>query len=85
MIRGIQSVSVVIFAFFFAVAGARFELSAVREFWFLLLIEERFPAVGSDIVALGMAVIIGSILGGPILLKRAITMPGLPEPGNGEV
>ena len=128
MIRGIQSVSVVIFAFFFAVAGARLELGAVQEFWFaalvvftgragltywgariglehtgasldlrtktwqglisqggvtlglILLIEERFPGVGSDIVALGMAVIIGSILGGPILLKRAITAPELPEP-----
>jgi hypothetical protein len=128
MIRGIQSVSVVIFAFFFAVAGARLELGAIREFWLaallifsgrawltyrgarvgleragagvdlrakswqglisqggvtlglLLLIEERFPAVGSDVVTLGMAVIIGSILGGPILLKRAITVPVLLEP-----
>ncbi len=128
MIRGIQSVSVVIFAFFFAVAGARLELGAIQEFWFaalvvfmgragltywgtrigleytgasldlraktwqglisqggvtlglVLLIEERFPTVGSDIVALGMAVIIGSILGGPILLKRAITGPEIPEP-----
>ncbi len=52
---------------------------------FSLLVEERFPVVGSDVVALGMAVIIGSILGGPILLKRAITMPRLPEPGNGEI
>ena len=135
MIRGIQSVSVVIFAFFFAVAGARLELAAVREFWLaaliifsgrvwltyrgarvgleragadvdlrtktwqglisqggvtlglVLLMEERFPTVGSDIVALGMAVIIGSILGGPILLKWAITTPPLPEPepGNGEI
>jgi Kef-type K+ transport system membrane component KefB len=125
MIRGIQSVSVVIFAFFFAVAGVRLELGAIREFWLaaliifssrvwltyrgarigleragasidlrtktwqglisqggvtlglLLLIEERFPTVGSDIVTLGMAVIIGNILGGPILLKRAITAPVL--------
>jgi Kef-type K+ transport system membrane component KefB len=128
MIRGIQSVSVVIFAVFFAVAGARLELGAIREFWLaallifsgrawltyrgaslgleragagvdlqaktwqglisqggvtlglVLLIEERFPAVGSDVVTLGMAVIIGSILGGPILLKRAITAPVIPEP-----
>ena len=127
MIRGIQSVSVVIFAFFFAVAGARLELGAILEFWLaaliifsgrawlthrgariglgragasldlraktwqglisqggvtlglLLLIEERFPVVGPDVVTLGMAVIIGSILGGPILLKRAITMPVIPE------
>ena len=111
-----------------AVAGARLELGAIREFWLaaliifsgrawltyrgarigleragasadlrtktwqglisqggvtlglLLLIEERFPTVGSDIVTLGMAVIIGNILGGPILLKRAITLPVLPEP-----
>ena len=130
MIRGIRSVSVVIFAFFFAVAGARLELGAIREFWLaaliifsgrawltyrgakfgleragasvdlrtktwqglisqggvtlglLLLIEERFPVVGSEIVPLGMAVIIGSILGGPILLKRAITLPVLPEPDS---
>jgi Kef-type K+ transport system membrane component KefB len=128
MIRGIQSVSVVIFAFFFAVAGARLELGAIQAFWFaalvvftgraaltywgtriglehtgasldlrtktwqglisqggvtlglVLLIEERFPTVGSDIVALAMAVIIVSILGGPILLKRAITAPEISEP-----
>ena len=36
--------------------------------------------MGSDVVTLGMAVIIGSILGGPILLKRAITVPVIPEP-----
>jgi hypothetical protein len=30
-----------------------------------------------------VAVIIGSILGGPILLKRALTMPSLPEPEPG--
>lgn len=49
------------------------------------MIEERFPTVGSDIVTLGMAVIIGNILGGPILLKRAIAAPVLsePEPGSG--
>ena len=44
------------------------------------MIEERFPTVGSDIVTLGMAVIIGNILGGPILLKRAIALPVLSEP-----
>ena len=121
MIRGIRSVSVVIFAFFFAVAGARLELGAMREFWLaaliiflgragltywgarwgleragaganlraktwqglvsqggvtlglVLLIAESFPSVGAGVVALGMAVIIGNILGGPILLKRALT------------
>ena len=34
--------------------------------------------VGSGIVALGMAVIIGNILGGPILLKRALLGMGPP-------
>ena len=38
MIRGIQSVSVVIFAFFFAVAGARLDLGAIREFWLAALL-----------------------------------------------
>ena len=36
--------------------------------------------MGSDIVTLGMAVIIGNILGGPTLLKRAIAVPVLSEP-----
>lgn len=133
MIRGIQSVSVVVFAFFFAVAGARLELGAIQEFWLaaliifsgragltywgarialqhtgasldlrtktwqglisqggvtlglVLLIEERFPAVGSGVVTLGMAVIIGSILGGPILLKRAITASNIVEPDIVEI
>ena len=120
MIRGIQSVAVVIFAFFFVVAGARLDLGAVRQFWLaallvfagraaltywgtrvglsragapkmivqktwqgllsqggvtlglVLLIQENFPTVGSGVVARGMAVIIGNIMGGPILLKRAL-------------
>jgi len=120
MIRGIQSVAVVIFAFFFVVAGARLDLGAVRQFWFaallifagraaltvwgtrvglshagapkaivqktwrgllsqggvtlglVLLIQENFPTVGAGVVALGMAVIIGNIMSGPILLKRTL-------------
>ncbi len=120
MLRGIQSVAVVIFAFFFVVAGARLDLGAVRQFWLaalilfsgraaltywgarvglaragarpeisqktwqgllsqggvtlglVLVIQDTYPAVGSGIVALGMAVIIGNIMGGPILLKRAL-------------
>jgi Kef-type K+ transport system membrane component KefB len=121
MIRGIESVSVVIFAFFFAIAGAGLDLAAIREFWLaalilflgratftwlgarlgtrwgqasdtvrnsvwqglisqggvslllVLSIEEKFPGVGSGVVALAMAIIIGNILGGPVLLKRALT------------
>lgn len=121
MIRGIESVSVVIFAFFFAIAGASLDLAAVRDFglvaflifsarafftWLaagrglrlagaepeirtlawqglvsqggvtlglVLLIRDAFPSLGPGIVALAMSIIIGSILGGPILLKRALT------------
>lgn len=120
MIRGIEAVSVVIFAFFFAVAGARLDLGAVGEFWFAalvffsaralftyvgtrwgtawadagpairertwrglisqggvtlglaLVIQSSFPEVGSGVVALAMAVIIGNILVGPVLLKHAL-------------
>jgi Kef-type K+ transport system membrane component KefB len=120
MIRGIESVSVVIFAFFFAIAGAGLDLGALRTFWLaalvlfsvrllltwlgarygtkmsgaselirsrtwqglisqggvtlglVLLIRERFPTLGDGIVALGMAVIVGNILGGPIILKQAL-------------
>lgn len=120
MIQGIRSVAVVIFAFFFAIAGASLDLHAVGRFglaaavlfgariWLtrwatrrgirlaggsdeirertwqglisqggvslglILLVADRFPAVGSDVVALAMAVIIGNILGGPVLLGRAL-------------
>ncbi len=123
MIRGIESVSVVIFAFFFAIAGAGLDLAAISQFWMaalilffgrigltwigarqglkmagadprirkltwqglvsqggvtlglVLLIQRAFPSVGSGIVALAMSVIIGSILAGPIILKRALTQP----------
>lgn len=120
MIQGIRSVAVVVFAFFFAIAGASLDLNALLRFglaaaaflvarvwltrwatrkgvtlaggsgeiheraWMglisqggvtlglLLLIAERFPELGAAIVALGMAVIIGNILGGPVLLGRAL-------------
>ena len=124
MIRGIESVSVVIFAFFFTIAGASLDLGALREFWlvalvlfaaragftylgvrwgmrlasttdesvrsrtwqglvsqggvtlgFLLLIQEKVPGIGATVAALGTAIIIGNILGGPVLLKRALTRP----------
>ncbi len=128
MIHGIESVSVVIFAFFFTIAGASLDLHAVGAFWFaalilfsarafftfwgaslgtrwarapvairartwkgllsqggvtlglLLVLEESFPEIGEGVVALGMAVIIGNILGGPVLLKRALGKAGnVPE------
>jgi len=38
MIRGIESVSVVIFAFFFAIAGASLDLGAIPDFWLAALV-----------------------------------------------
>jgi Kef-type K+ transport system membrane component KefB len=121
MIQGIRSVAVVIFAFFFATAGAGLDLGALLRYgpaalalfgarlfltrlatirgaglagadeeirskaWqglvsqggvslgLVLLIEESFPSVGVGVVALAMAVIIGNILGGPVLLGRALS------------
>jgi Kef-type K+ transport system membrane component KefB len=121
MIHGIQRVAVVIFAFFFTIAGASLDLGAAGGFWvaalvlflarafltfwgaslgtrwarssivvrsrtwkgllsqggvtlgLLLVLSRTVPRIGEEVVALGMAVIIGNILGGPILLKRALT------------
>jgi len=121
MIQGIRSVAVVIFAFFFTVAGARLDLGAVTEFWLaastlilargfftrfaarkgmawagasahvtrhswqglisqggvslglVLLVQERFEGIGDGVLALAMAVILGNILAGPILLARALS------------
>ncbi|HSG08833.1 MAG TPA: cation:proton antiporter [Longimicrobiales bacterium] len=130
MIQGIRSVAVVIFAFFFAIAGAGLDLGSVLRFgpaalvllgarvlltrfgtrhalrwagasdvvreraWLglisqggvslglVLLIRDAFPDLGGGVVALAMAVIIGNILGGPILLGRALVPPKA-EPGGG--
>ncbi len=120
MIQGIESVAVVIFAFFFTIAGASLDLAAIGTFWLaalvlflarafltfwgaslgtrwarasikirartwrgllsqggvtlglLLVLAEAFPEIGEGMVALGMAIIVGNILGGPILLKTAL-------------
>lgn len=127
MIQGIRAVAVVIFAFFFAVAGASLDLGALVRFgpvalalfsarlfltrwstrlgarvtgadaaireraWMglisqggvslglILLIQDAFPAVGGGVVALAMAVIIGNILGGPVLLGRALAGADRPK------
>lgn len=132
MIEGIRAVAVVIFAFFFAIAGASLDLAAVGRFgvaaliifssrafftrlatiygtkwsgagdavqrltWkglisqggvslgLVLLIREKFPELGSGVVALAMAVIIGNILGGPVLLGRALADPAAQDDGGGE-
>jgi Kef-type K+ transport system membrane component KefB len=124
MIRGIEKVSVVIFAFFFTIAGASLDLGAIGGFWLaaivlfsarlgltyygaklgtrwaeaqdeiqtltwrglmsqggvtlglLLVLQEAFPEIGEGVMALGMAVIIGNILGGPVLLKTALAGAG---------
>jgi hypothetical protein len=41
----------------------------------ILVVQERFEAVGDDLLALAMAVILGNILAGPVLLARALTAP----------
>ncbi|MDA0329452.1 MAG: cation:proton antiporter [Gemmatimonadetes bacterium] len=123
MIQGIRSVAVVVFAFFFTVAGAGLDLGAVAQFglaavflffarvgltrfatirgvrraqgdahlegyaWqglisqggvslgLTLLVADRFPELGPNVVALSMAIILGNILAGPILLGRALAAP----------
>jgi Kef-type K+ transport system membrane component KefB len=120
MIRSIEKVAVVIFAFFFTIAGASLDLKAIGAFWavavlifgarlmltywgarlgtrwagaskeirvltwrglvsqggvtlgLLMVVQETFPELGEGPLALGMAVIIGNILGGPVLLKSAL-------------
>jgi Kef-type K+ transport system membrane component KefB len=132
MIDGIRKVAVVIFAFFFAIAGASLNLQAVARFglaavilflaravltrqgtiwgtrlagagtvvqkrsWqglisqggvslgLVLLIQESFPELGANVVALAMAVIIGNILGGPILLGRALSAGAEDEAREGD-
>jgi Kef-type K+ transport system membrane component KefB len=127
MIHGLESVAVVIFAFFFTIAGASLDLGAVGGFWtaaillfsarllltywgarlgtgwaesseeirvktwkglmsqggvtlgLLLVIEDTIPTIGPEILALGMAIIIGNILAGPILLKTALMGVGPEE------
>ncbi len=124
MIRGIRSVAVVVFAFFFAVAGASLDLGSAARYWpaavvflvarafltrlgarwggrlagagadirsrgwlglvsqggvslgLILVLERTLPDVGGGIVALAMAVIVGNILVGPVLLGRALAPTG---------
>ena len=127
MIEGIRSVAVVIFAFFFTVAGASLDLGAAARFglaatvlvvaraWLtrfgartgmrmaaapshvtaqawkglisqagvslglILLIQERFPGIGTSVLALAMGAILGNILAGPILLGHALSAAEPPE------
>jgi Kef-type K+ transport system membrane component KefB len=121
MIHSIESVAVVIFAFFFTISGASLDLGALGGFWLaalilfsarlfltywgtrwgtgwsrapgeirtrtwrglmsqggvtlglLLMVQQELPEIGEAVVALGMAVVLGNILGGPILLKTALS------------
>jgi Kef-type K+ transport system membrane component KefB len=120
MIEGIRSVAVVIFAFFFTVAGASLDLGAAARFgvaagvlivvraWLtrygalkgmtlagteapvrrrawqglisqggvslglILVIQSSLPDIGAPLLALAMAIILGNILVGPVLLGRAL-------------
>jgi len=126
MIQGIRSVAVIVFAFFFTIAGAGLDLGAVARFglpalvlflarialtraatmkgidmagggahlrrhaWqglvsqggvslgLILVVANRFPDIGPSVVALSMALILGNILGGPILLGRALAATEAP-------
>lgn len=128
MIQGIRSVAVIVFAFFFTIAGASLELAAVSRFWLaavilfavrvwltrwaarrgmamagtgartrrlgwqglisqggvslglIVLVGDAFPALGGSVVGLSMAIILGNILGGPVLLGRALAAP--PDPSD---
>ena len=44
----------------------------------MLLIERTFPSIGADVVALAMAVILGNILLGPVLLSKALSAQSKP-------
>ena len=44
----------------------------------ILIIGESFPDIGPSVTALAMAIILGNILGGPVLLGRALAA-GEPE------
>ena len=48
----------------------------------IVLIEGAFPQLGPGVVALGMAVILGNILVGPVLLKAALPQPSAVEDGE---
>ena len=127
MIQGIRSVAVVVFAFFFTIAGAGLDLAAVGRFWLaasvvfaarvaltrfasmkgmawaggdahlvkhgwkglisqggvslglILFVQASFPEIGPSVVALAMAIILGNILGGPVLLGQALSAPVEPQ------
>jgi hypothetical protein len=42
----------------------------------MLMIEDKFPDLGAGVVALAMAMILGNILGGPVLLGQALSAAG---------
>jgi len=129
MIRGVEKVSVVLFAFFFTLAGSSLDLQAVRTVWLgaivvftlrvgltwagaligtklaggvpvvrertwqglvsqggvtlglLVLAQESLGDLGDGVMNLGMAVVLGSILAGPILLKVALSAGAEDEAG----
>lgn len=130
LIQGIETNAIVVFAVFFALAGAALDLGALGEFWLaaailfasrifftwagaraglavadeeprirsgvwkgivsqagvtlglLVVLERQLGEAGSGLVALGTAVIIGNILVGPVLLKRALTAAGETRSGR---
>jgi hypothetical protein len=41
----------------------------------ILVLQEHFEGIGGGVLAIAMAVILGNILAGPILLARALSAP----------
>ena len=48
----------------------------------ILMIQGKFPELGAGVVALAMVIILGNILGGPILLGRALAAGGSSAQGS---
>jgi hypothetical protein len=48
----------------------------------ILMIQGKFPELGAGVVALAMAIVLGNILGGPILLGRALAAGGSSAQGS---
>jgi len=77
MLGGIRSVSVVIFAFFFALAGANLDLAAVSEFWLAALV---ILAVRTSLTFAGGR--LGPRLAGASEMIQARTWKGLISQGG---
>jgi Kef-type K+ transport system membrane component KefB len=77
MIRGIEAVSVIIFAFFFAIAGADLDLSAIPEFWLAALL-----LFGGRVAFTWVGTRVGARRGGAPAVVRSLGWKGLVSQGG---